>query len=202
MGTKERRKREERARLAVIIKAAESVFAQKGYHYARMDDIAEAAELAKGTLYYYFKSKDEIYFHLLEREMRKVHEELLRRISDTETFLEILEKWSEFYLDYFDENVAYLKMFLPTLCGGFRPEESSALWKLVRKNEKARELKNILKARIVAEGLPFGFEEIIKFLKTLQIGISFKLLEGNKAEARAAARFFLDLMKRIVEDRS
>jgi hypothetical protein len=35
--------------------AAEEVFARRGYHEARMDDIAEAAELAKGTLYYYFR---------------------------------------------------------------------------------------------------------------------------------------------------
>lgn len=60
MGVKERRGREEKARLAAILVAAENVFSEHGYYQARMDDIAEAAELAKGTLYYYFKSKDEI----------------------------------------------------------------------------------------------------------------------------------------------
>ena len=92
MGVKERREREENARLAAILAAAEHVFAEQGYFHARMDAIAERAELAKGTLYYYFKSKDEIYVHLLERETRKIHEEIRRRITGRETFLEILKQ--------------------------------------------------------------------------------------------------------------
>jgi AcrR family transcriptional regulator len=50
-----------------IIKAAEDVFSKKGFDEARMDDIAEETGLSKGTLYLYFKSKDELIIAILDR---------------------------------------------------------------------------------------------------------------------------------------
>jgi AcrR family transcriptional regulator len=202
MGVKERREREESARLAAILKAAEAVFAKQGYFHTRMDDIAEAAELAKGTLYYYFKSKDEIYVHLLERETRKVHEEIQRRITGRETFLEILEMWIEFYLEYFEKNQGFLRMFLPCMGGMIRFEDESARRRLTHNVKQWMALRETLKKKIAGERLPFSLDEILKFLKTLQIGMGLKLLEGDKADARAAGRFFLEMMKRVMEDKS
>ena len=50
-----------------ILDAAMSVFAQKGFHQARMDDIVEQSGLSKGTIYWYFKSKDEIIATIMGR---------------------------------------------------------------------------------------------------------------------------------------
>ena len=50
-----------------IMNAAEEVFTQKGFNEARMDDIAEETGLSKGTLYLYFKSKDDIIIAILDR---------------------------------------------------------------------------------------------------------------------------------------
>ena len=44
-----------------ILAAAQKVFAGKGYDATRMEEIAKAARLAKGTLYRYFRSKDAVY---------------------------------------------------------------------------------------------------------------------------------------------
>lgn len=203
MGTKERREREERSRLAAILVAAENVFAARGYHDARMDDIAEAAELAKGTLYYYFKSKDEIYLHLLERESRKVHEEVRRRISGSSTFIEVLEQAFAFYLQYFDRNRAFLKMFLPCMCGLVKLEPADGVRRSTKTYDKhGGYIRRTLRAAIRREGLPFKLEDLQHFIKTMQIGIGLKLLEGNKAEAEAATRFFLNLIKHVMEDRT
>ncbi|NMB24975.1 MAG: TetR/AcrR family transcriptional regulator [Firmicutes bacterium] len=49
-----------------ILEAAELIFTSRGYAAARMDDIAEAAGVAKGTLYLYFSSKQELFVSLLE----------------------------------------------------------------------------------------------------------------------------------------
>lgn len=48
-----------------ILDASIKVFAKHGFQKARMDDIAKQARLAKGTLYLYFKNKDEIINHAL-----------------------------------------------------------------------------------------------------------------------------------------
>lgn len=50
-----------------IMNAAEEVFSQKGFSDARMDDIAEETGLSKGTLYLYYKSKDDLIIAILER---------------------------------------------------------------------------------------------------------------------------------------
>ncbi|MBN1452835.1 MAG: TetR/AcrR family transcriptional regulator [Anaerolineales bacterium] len=54
-------------RKAQIINAAEDVFTKKGFDEARMDDIAEETGLSKGTLYLYFKSKDDLIIAILDR---------------------------------------------------------------------------------------------------------------------------------------
>jgi AcrR family transcriptional regulator len=50
-----------------ILDAATEVFAQKGFDHARMDDIVEETGLSKGALYWYFKSKDDIIFAIMDR---------------------------------------------------------------------------------------------------------------------------------------
>jgi len=54
-------------RTSQIINAAEDVFTKKGFDEARMDDIAEETGLSKGTLYNYFKSKDDLIIAILDR---------------------------------------------------------------------------------------------------------------------------------------
>lgn len=67
MSIANRRQRERQERRLSILDAAESIFTEKGFDQATMDDIAAAAELSKGTLYIYFKSKDDLSVALASR---------------------------------------------------------------------------------------------------------------------------------------
>jgi len=62
MGIIERREREKEKRRNDIIDAAEKIIFSKGLETATMDDVAEEAELSKGTLYLYFKNKEDLLF--------------------------------------------------------------------------------------------------------------------------------------------
>jgi len=64
MGIQERKEREKERRRQQIIVAAKRVFSEKGFNKATMEDIAEEAELSPGTLYLYFKNKEELYASL------------------------------------------------------------------------------------------------------------------------------------------
>lgn len=64
-----------------ILEAAAQVFRQKGFHGASMNDIAEAVNLQKASLYHHVSSKQEILFELLDRAL----ELLLERISPIAT---------------------------------------------------------------------------------------------------------------------
>jgi len=59
-----------------ILNAAESVFTKKGFDEARMDDIAEKTGLSKGTLYLYFKSKDDLIIAILDRIFKREFRQL------------------------------------------------------------------------------------------------------------------------------
>lgn len=50
-----------------ILDAASEVFSEKGVHESRMDDIVDKSGLSKGTLYWYFKSKDDILIGIFDR---------------------------------------------------------------------------------------------------------------------------------------
>lgn len=64
MGIQERKERERERRRQQIMVAAKNVFAGKGFSKTTMEDIAREAELSPGTLYLYFKNKDELFASL------------------------------------------------------------------------------------------------------------------------------------------
>ena len=66
MSVTQRRVREREARVSLILDAALRVFTTRGLHDGTMEEIAEAAELGKATLYYYFPSKEMILSALVE----------------------------------------------------------------------------------------------------------------------------------------
>lgn len=73
MGIQERKEREKERRRQQIIVAAKRVFSDKGFNKATMEDIAKEAELSPGTLYLYFKNKEELYASLSLRILQYLH---------------------------------------------------------------------------------------------------------------------------------
>lgn len=67
MGIAERRERERLQRQNDIIDTAERLFFSKGIENTTMDEVAELAELSKGTLYLYFRNKEDLYHAIVER---------------------------------------------------------------------------------------------------------------------------------------
>jgi TetR/AcrR family fatty acid metabolism transcriptional regulator len=64
-----------------ILKAAEHVFAEKGYHATLVDEIAESSETSKGAIYFHFPSKEEIFFALMARFANAVIKEIEEAIA-------------------------------------------------------------------------------------------------------------------------
>ena len=64
MGIQERKEREKERRRQQIMVAAKRVFSIKSFSKATMEDIAKEAELSPGTIYLYFKNKDELFASL------------------------------------------------------------------------------------------------------------------------------------------
>lgn len=77
-----------------ILEAARSVFAEKGYHDARMEDIAELVGVSKRTLYLYFKNKEELFATICAeapRTMQVVMDSTIGNVQDILDFPGMLE---------------------------------------------------------------------------------------------------------------
>jgi TetR/AcrR family transcriptional regulator, repressor for uid operon len=78
-----------------IVDAALATFSKNGYDRTRMDDIAEAANVSKGTLYLYFKNKEELFFAISERNIRELKEQLSTLLTKSEDLIASAENFYE-----------------------------------------------------------------------------------------------------------
>lgn len=91
----------EKDRREQILAAARRCFIDQGYHPTRMDDIARAAELSKGGVYFHFKSKQEVFDSLVEEEYEASMGFLRSVVENKAPIGEKMARLGQHYLDYF-----------------------------------------------------------------------------------------------------
>jgi AcrR family transcriptional regulator len=112
MGIAERREREKEQRRNDIIDAAESVFFRKGWQGATMDDVAEAAELSKATLYLYFKNKEELYAAIVVRGHKLLSEMFKRAVEGAGTGIEQSAAIGRAYMEFHEQYRNYYEAMM------------------------------------------------------------------------------------------
>ncbi len=99
-----------------IIESAAKLFSQKSYHEVMMEDVAKLSLIAKGTVYNYFESKEELYFSIMKQRMEKLTASLKEKIKDELSSIESLHsfvvhlymfmmKYQSFFLMYQKESL-------------------------------------------------------------------------------------------------
>ena len=107
-----RRERDRLRRRADILRAAEDVFASKGYHHASIEEIAGAAQYGTGTMYLYFKDKEALYVELLEEKIRELIHFIRQRIGNEERPVLIMKQLIHARMEYFDRNRAFFQIYV------------------------------------------------------------------------------------------
>ncbi len=87
-----------------ILVAALEVFSTKGFHGATVDEIAERAELGKGTVYRHFHSKKGLFSELIRLKVAELEQEVGGAIDPDADVLEIIENYLRVYFGFFDRN--------------------------------------------------------------------------------------------------
>jgi AcrR family transcriptional regulator len=105
---REEKKAEVRRR---ILEAAKEIFFRDGFMDANLDEIAELAGVAKGTLYRYFDNKAQIYLAVLSRKARRFEKKLQDALDPQATPIEALVRVSRFYFQHYVENPDYFQIF-------------------------------------------------------------------------------------------
>jgi len=100
-----------------LLESAKTLFSQRGYYATSVEDIVESAGFSKGTFYFYFKSKEELFKSLVE----EMHLNIVKRL---EGFLErelpledALIEHAEVFLEDIHQNRHIAQIFLFQLLG-------------------------------------------------------------------------------------
>lgn len=160
MGIKERKQREKEQRRRAIVDAAEAVIFEKGLEQATMDEIAEEAELSKGTLYLYFTNKTELYLAICKRGSNILNRKFAKVFANKDrTGIELIRNLGETYLNFVIDNPDYFNAFIhyETL-------------------QNVGELENSETARVCEENV----REAMSFtVRALQIGMQDGTIDNN-----------------------
>lgn len=96
---------------AQILEAAKKIFIQKGFAGARMQEIAEAANINKSMLHYYFRDKKSLFEKILDNTVQLVFPKLIVAIQSEGAVIEKLEKIVHTYIDTVLKN-PYVPLFI------------------------------------------------------------------------------------------
>ena len=96
---RQRRHAPAEVRRAQILDAALECFATRGYHTATMDDLVRASGLSKGTLYWHFSSKEEVFLALFDRFVEEIFDAWSRLEIEDRPPLEVVRTLGEISVD-------------------------------------------------------------------------------------------------------
>lgn len=102
----------EEVRREQILDAARKCFVEKGYFPTRMEDIAKAAGLSKGGIYFHFEGKRQIFDSLVRQEY-ELSRDLLQKMGEAPvSYREMFEGVARYYLDHFSQRPDYPRFFM------------------------------------------------------------------------------------------
>ncbi|HOW80997.1 MAG TPA: TetR/AcrR family transcriptional regulator [Spirochaetota bacterium] len=93
-----------------IFDAAIEVFGQKGYHKATIDEIAALSKVGKGSVYRYFKSKEDLLEQLLKEKYHEIIERVSHILSEERDILVQIQEMIEFWIGFIESNPVLYKL--------------------------------------------------------------------------------------------
>ncbi|MBC8376096.1 MAG: TetR/AcrR family transcriptional regulator [FCB group bacterium] len=104
-------RRREQHRLE-ILSTAEQVFARQGYHTTTMEAVAEECGWSKGTLYLYFKNKEDLFFSILIEKMERFSETLLNELKTSQGVKGKIAALIEAQFQFLTENKHFFQLVI------------------------------------------------------------------------------------------
>lgn len=207
MSIRERKKREKEQRQNDIIRAAEKLFFSKGYDSVSMDEIANRAEVSKGTLFVYFKNKESLFFAVVLRGARLLNAMIEENIKSCKAGLEVLDTIASTYFEFVSKYSEYHLAYLYFRSGRFDIENSENLSEYANEILRLRQETFIITCNAIRSGMKEGTlrpdldpEEVAIFLTMILKGLTEMRPDLRKAlECRSISQeqFFSDVASYI-----
>jgi AcrR family transcriptional regulator len=106
-----RREREKLRQRQDMLAAALQLFSEKGYHNVSMHEIAQNSEFAIGTLYKFFKNKEDLYKALILEQVEKFEEALTKAIEEPDDEVEKLRNYVRTKGQMFRDNISMVRLY-------------------------------------------------------------------------------------------
>jgi len=106
-----RREREKLKQRQEMLAAALELFSEKGFHNVSMHEIAQKSEFAIGTLYKFFKNKEDLYKALMLEQAEKFREALTKAIEESTDEIEKLRNYVKTKGQFFRENISMVRLY-------------------------------------------------------------------------------------------
>jgi TetR/AcrR family transcriptional regulator, fatty acid metabolism regulator protein len=153
----------------LILDAAVKVFARQGFHQSTVAQIARAAGVADGTIYLYFKNKDDILFQFYEYKARQVFERFRRAVDEATHAVDKLRNLVRIHLSEFQSDINMAIVYQVET-----HQHRRAAQEVIR--EMSRMYRDII-SEIVALGQQEGC-----LRRNLSIGLVMRLINGTVDE--------------------
>ncbi|TNE70391.1 TetR/AcrR family transcriptional regulator [bacterium] len=112
MAIKERKEDEKKRRKDLILQAAITLIQQKGFENTTMDDIAQQAELSKGTLYLYFADKSNIHYAIKKKALILLNETLQSILQKDYNGATMIKEMLSSLFDLIEKNKAFTQAMM------------------------------------------------------------------------------------------
>jgi TetR/AcrR family transcriptional regulator len=106
-----RREREKLRHRRQMLAAALDLFSEKGFHNVSMHEIAKKAEFAIGTLYKFFKNKEDLYKAIMMEKAEEHHRVLMGVLSEENDVMTVIEDYIAAKTRLFADNLATLRLY-------------------------------------------------------------------------------------------
>lgn len=176
-----------------ILEAAVAVFAEKGYHQARIEEIAARAGVGKGTVYEYFASKLELFQEMFRAVLERYYGRLRSVPEDGLTVVERLRLILELHLDFISQNARFARV---AFADGVGYDQELAFWIYEQRKAKLERMRAFFEEGIERgefRGVDAGVAASI-FLGAMTSLIVPIVMEGQEADPADLARQAMDIL--------
>jgi AcrR family transcriptional regulator len=199
MSIEERKQREREERMQAILAAAKGLFAHRGFQETSMSDIAEACELGKATLYYYFPTKEELYGEIIRSHTEAYYRLLAQSIAEVDQADEMVRRLVHEFVHMAYDDPDFFQILFPV--GKSAPELHGRSRVDQREEQQFRQpLEERMQVVLSKAGCDLPAATLSGLIWSYLSGLGLKIVQGtSRQKLENEADSFLQMVKEFME---
>lgn len=199
MSIEARQQREREGRVQAILEAAKGLFAHRGFQETSMSHIAEACELGKATLYYYFPNKEELYGEIIRSHTKQYYRLLTESIAEVDSPVEMVRHLVHEFVDMAYQDPDFFQLLFPL--GKSAPELHGRSRVQLEEERRLRQpLEERMQVVLSKAGIDLQAATLSGLIWSYLSGLGLKIVQGaGRQKLETEAESFLQMVNECME---